>query len=68
MEISPKFVHSMISGDDPKTVASLAKLAGIEGSEQYVDVSHVTQIHIVGQAVVVHSYPQTHKTYTHYYL
>lgn len=29
----------MISGDDPKTVASLAKLAGIEGSEQYVDVS-----------------------------
>ena len=35
---------------------------------QYVDVSHVTQIHIVGQAVVVHSYTQNHKTYTHYYL
>ena len=29
----------MISGDDPKTVASLAKLAGVEGSEHYVDVS-----------------------------
>lgn len=29
----------MISGDDPKTVASLAKLAGVEGSERYVDVS-----------------------------
>lgn len=29
----------MISGDDPKTVASLAKLVGVEGSERYVDVS-----------------------------
>ena len=29
----------MISGDDPKTVASLAKMAGVEGSERYVDVS-----------------------------
>lgn len=29
----------MISGDDPKTVASLAKLAGVDNSEHYVDVS-----------------------------
>ena len=29
----------MISGDDPKTVVSLAKMAGVEGSERYVDVS-----------------------------
>ena len=29
----------MISGDDPKTVASLAKMAGVDNSEHYVDVS-----------------------------
>lgn len=29
----------MISGDDPKTVASLAKQAGVDNSEHYVDVS-----------------------------
>lgn len=29
----------MISGDDPKTVAFLAKMAGVDNSEHYVDVS-----------------------------
>ncbi len=35
---------------------------------QDVDVSHVTQTHIVPTDDFLNSYPQTHKAYTHYYL
>ncbi len=41
----------IISGDDPRTVAAIAERAGVEGTEQYVDASKLSDEELVSAAM-----------------